>query len=435
MFQFDRVVCVSLDRRSDRWDAFLSRVPEDFPWKAPEKFSAIDGRLCNPPGWWKQGGGAWGCYRSHCNILEQALQDKVESVLIFEDDATFSEGFAEKAAEFFANIPDDWEQAYLGGQHLRRPQEIKEHWVRCININRTHAFAVRGSGIRKLYKWLSNTKDWHSRNHVDHHLGRIHASRGVNVYAPVEWLCGQAEDSRSDVCGKPVDERWWMMRKPGEAVQPAAPAVFVIGLHRSGSSATAMILHKLGVSMGDKIGGYEGRNGGGGEASGLARLCESAARFPKVGIGNPGRAHRRLGEWIRGRWRRSGAGRIIGGKYPHLCAMGGMLKKVCGDRLRVVHCDRPLEDSIDSLIRRSEVCEGWLNQPPQKCRAVQEWLHDEKEKFLATLDQSHVFNVEFDTLMSDPKKIVDALIEWLGLEPTDEQYEAAVNHIRGDRAQ
>lgn len=429
MFQFDRVVCVSLDRRADRWDAFLSRVPEDFPWKAPEKFSAIDGRLCKHPGWWRQGGGAWGCYRSHCNILEQALQDKLESVLIFEDDATFSDGFSGKAEEFFANIPDDWEQAYLGGQHLRRPQEIEEHWVRCININRTHAFAVRGSGLKKLYKWLNNTKDWHNRHHVDHHLGRIHASKGVNVYAPVEWLCGQAEDGRSDVCGKPVSERWWMMRKPTEKPK-ARPFVAVIGLHRSGSSATAMVLHKLGVSMGDKLSGYESGHGGGGEAVGLAKICERAARFPATEIKDPGRIQKRLREWVAGRWRRGP--HMVGGKYPHLCAMIPMLRAATNGRLRVIHCDRPLEDSIESLKRRSRKCTGWLAVSDEKCEAVQQWLWDEKSKHLGDIPKNQVLDVKFDRLMNETEEVVNEIIKFLDLSPTEEQYQDAVNHIRSD---
>ncbi len=41
-----------------------------------------------------------------------------------------------------------------------------------------------------------------------------------------------------------------------------------------------MILHHLGVHMGNQLGGYEST--GGGEAIGLAKLCERAMPFPKV---------------------------------------------------------------------------------------------------------------------------------------------------------
>lgn len=433
MFNFDRVVCVSLERRPDREVAFKNRLPADFPFLKPEIIRAVDGKRCKSPEWWRQGGGAWGCYRSHCRILEDALLDSVGSVLIFEDDATFREDFAAKVCSFLDNVPDDWEQIYLGGQHLKRPNEITDHWVRCLNINRTHAYAVRGEGIAKLYKWLHNTKDWQHRHHIDHHYGRLHGSGKINVYAPVEWVCGQAEDEHSDVCGKPVRERWWIMRKPGETAKDR-PFVAVMGLHRSGSSATAMILHKLGVNMGDKLGGYETKNGGGGEAVGLSQLCEGQARFPATQLRNKERCKNRLGEWIRGRWRRHGE-HPVGGKYPHLCVMGPMLEKICGKRLRIVHCNRPFEDSVDSLQRRAAASKGWLNQPPEKCRAVQKWLWDAKEKFLQGFDETRVFNVDFDTLMSDPETIVKGLINFLDLDPTEEQYRDAVEHIRKERKQ
>lgn len=41
-----------------------------------------------------------------------------------------------------------------------------------------------------------------------------------------------------------------------------------------------MVMHHLGVHMGNELGGYEAT--GGGEAIGLAQLCEKAMRFPKT---------------------------------------------------------------------------------------------------------------------------------------------------------
>lgn len=423
--KWDRVVCVSLERRPDRELAFRDRIKGGMPFGECEIFPAIDGTRCKHPGWWKMGGGAWGCYRSHLRILEDALMDGLDSVLIFEDDVTFAEDFASRYERFMAAVPNDWEQIYLGGQHLRRPVEIHDEYVRCININRTHAYGVRGEGIKKLYRWLNNTKDWQEKHHVDHHYGRIHENRSVNVYGPVEWMCGQAYDQRSDVCHKEVQERWWMMRKPGDPPNPRR-FVAVIGLHRSGSSATAMTLHRLGVSMGDKLGGYEGRNGGGGEAVGLMWPMEKSAPFPRAGWGNKGIACARLDEWIKGRWRRNGGG-IVGGKYPHLCGYGEQLLKTCGNDLRVIHCDRPLEDSIESLVRRAKHSHPWLK--PDQCRKVQEWLWEEKAKTLAMIPQNHVLDVSFDRLLGDTEAVVDEMIAFLGINPSEQQRQDAINHI------
>lgn len=432
--KFDRVVCVSLDRRPDRRAAFLERLPVDFPWGEVEIYSAIDGKKCKHPEWWTQGGGAWGCYRSHLDILEQSLMAGHQRILIFEDDATFCERFSHKALEFFARLPRGWEQAYLGGQHLRRPKEIEEHWVRAINVNRTHAYAVQGAGITKLYRWLHQTHGWQPRHHVDHHYGRLHSTRGIEVYAPRVWLCGQAADEKSDVCWKPVNERWWMMRQPGEEVEQK-PFVVVLGLHRSGSSATAMILHKLGVSMGDKLQGYEGRNGGGGEAVGLTRICERASPFPHPGVKHPGRLERTLREWLNGRRRRSG-NVTIGCKYPTLCAAGEILKDTLGDQLRVVHCDRPLEDSVESLQRRHHNARGaWSRIPDEDLERVQQWLWGRKQEFLADIPEDRVHTVKFNDLHDDTAGVVDGLISFLNLAPTPQQRQAAIDHIRETRRQ
>jgi hypothetical protein len=418
--KFDRVCVVSLKRRPERLEAFLSRVPVDFRLGEIEVFPAVDGKLAPHPAWWKQGGGAWGCYRSHLSIIEQCLNEGVESVLIFEDDATFCDGFSDKADGFFRAAPPDWGQAYLGGQHLKRAERIAAGVVQAKNINRTHAYALRGAAaMREVYQWLNACDHWVDRNHIDHHYGRMHKAKLIPCYAPEEWLCGQAADGKSDVSWKEVPERWWHRKSSSR------PFVAVVGLHRSGSSCIAMMLHKLGVNMGDKLGGYEALNGGGGEAVGLARLCERAARFPTVGVADQGEFGQRLSRWIASR----GGSGLVGGKYPHLCAAGDHLVSICGDGLKVIHCDRPLADSIDSLKRRSAKSRGWLAATDEQCEAVQRWLWEEKEKFLASLPAEAVLDVRHDALLADPAQAVESMIDFLGISPSDEQKAAAISHV------
>ena len=95
MFQFERVVCVSLARRPDRWEEFSDRVPDDWPFKKIERYDAVDGQKSPAPTWFRPGNGAWGCYKSHLNILEECLQDDIESCLFIEDDAIFCDGFTQ----------------------------------------------------------------------------------------------------------------------------------------------------------------------------------------------------------------------------------------------------------------------------------------------------------------------------------------------------
>jgi hypothetical protein len=420
---FDRICVISLERRPERLAAFMDRARDaGLPFDV-EPVAAVDGKIVHTPGWWRQGRGAWGCYRSHLKIIENSLQRGHKRVLIFEDDAVFCEDFVARAERYFASLPAGWVQAYLGGQHLRKPVPMpgNPEVVSVRNVNRTHAYAINGTGsLRRLYKHLMDTRGWKDGHHIDHHYGRLHGENSAGFYAPSRWLCGQS-DGASDVSCKPVPERWWGGNRKPEAF------VAVVGLHRSGSSAIAMMLHKLGVSMGDKLVGYEAMHGGGGEAAGLAAICEWAARFPATTITRPrDQLRKKLERWIGGRLN----GRTIaGGKYPHLCAMGEELTGICGDTLRVVHCDRPLDDSIDSLKRRSRKCGGWLAVSDDDSEAVQRWLWDEKEKFLAAVPAERVLNVSHEEVMTNPRRVVDEMIDFLGISPSPEQIQAAVSHI------
>lgn len=214
---FDRIVVINLARRPERLVEFEQRLAVAWPEAAAywlEVATAVDGQACPAPDWWGGLPGAWGCYRSHVNVLEMSLMDGVESLLVFEDDACFAPGFRPKLAACLAALPDDWAQFYLGGQHLRHPRPVNELVVKGSNVNRTHAYALRGSErIAEAYRWLQAGEHWRGtpkkKFHVDHHFGKLHAKSTWPVYAAREWLCGQAASS-SDIQDKgPPKEHWW----------------------------------------------------------------------------------------------------------------------------------------------------------------------------------------------------------------------------------
>ena len=213
-FEWDRVWCINLDRRVDRWERFL----EECPVPHVERFPAVDGRTVFVPGWWRAGHGAWGCMASHTAILKNALDAGMDkdgkAILVFEDDATFAPGFQAGWERLRANLPVDWDQLYLGGQHRelhRMPlQSINEVVVRAFKVNRTHAYAVRGRFIRVLYEHLTDlqshrTWDW---MHVDHRMEQLHESGRYNIYAPKTWLVGQSK-GESDISYRVCPDRFW----------------------------------------------------------------------------------------------------------------------------------------------------------------------------------------------------------------------------------
>lgn len=432
---FEKVYCVNLSRRPDRWASIQGQLsPANWPFVKPERVPAIDGKLVHPPGWWKQGGGAWGCYRSHLRMIEFALNSGISSILLLEDDALLVPDFKTRVAEFLRNVPEDWDMLYLGGQHLHinqhPPKRINEWVYQPWNVNRTHAFALQGRMLQVVYNHLLR-QDWSKGHHIDHHLGRLHQARQHRIYCPKEWLIGQAE-GKSNISGKEPPNRFWPAAEELATIDPNdTDFVAVVGLHSSGSSALAGVLYHLGVHLGNELGGFYGNKPGkdcGYEAKGLAQLCEGAIPFPAVEFKwKKTKVWNQLKKWIDQRRREAlKRGTIAGGKYPMLCRMGNQLLNICGPRLRLIHAFRPLEESIASVIRRSG-----KKFPPEKLEAHQRWLWEGKEQLLAQVPDN--LAVHYSRLLEAPEEEISRIVEYLGLHPTPEQVAAAVASVKPEK--
>lgn len=416
---------VTLHSRPERLESFFNSIPTNWYFDKPIVYPAVDGKLCEPPSWWNQGNGSWGCYKSHLNIIENHLNTKAsEDLLILEDDVMFCDNFNEKLNIFLSKLPLDADQIYLGGQHLSQPIEINDCVLRGSNVNRTHAYIITQKGLQKIYKFLNETPSWSAKHHIDYHYGSYHAKNKIIAYCPKEWLCGQKGSFISDITNKDVSERWWTPNNINSSV-----FVIVLGLHRSGSSCLSMMLHKLGVSMGDRLIGYEKR--GGGEDKELAHICEGAAIFPSTQINIDRKILQdKLFDWINGQRIKAAYNKSIsGGKYPHFCAMKNEFLNILGNKLRIIHCDRPLEDSIDSLKRRSKQCSGWLNANDDQCESVQKWLWNEKTDFLSSIPQEHILNIKYSDIFADTQGVVTNIVKFLGINPSEEQMNNAINHV------
>jgi len=423
----------------------MQQLPQPWPLPQPERFAAIDGRRVATPPQWRAGNGAWGCYRSHLLILEKCLLEGIDSYVVFEDDAGFTPDFPDRFNQFVAELPSDWGLAYLGGQHLyaakHPPQKITEHVYRPYNVNRTHAFMVRGrESMKTLYRHLT-WSNWHEKHHIDHHLGRLIQRRyqsvveGQNVgkeslpvYVPDRWMVGQLP-TKSNICGR----KWKQTRffnDARNADHSDSPFFAVLGPHRSGTSCVAMIMHHLGVHMGNELGGYEAT--GGGEAVGLAKLCEKAMPFPSVDpVFADEKLDRQLKTWIVPRKAEANRDRTVaGGKYPHLCRFTEHLYQALGDSLRIIAVDRPIEASIKSLRNRSSKHRGqWFAADDAHCEKLQRSLLDHRERFIASHPEVPVHRIEFAELTAEPQRVIEQLIDFLGIEPTEDEIASAVAHV------
>lgn len=201
----ERAFVITLPFRDDRLRSFMRQYDKLSCLPEIEVWPAIHGDTCTPPDCWSAGNGAWGCYRSHLNILEYCLNNRVSSYVVFEDDAQIrTEYFDDYVTAAFDELPENWEQLYLGGQLIHEathpPTKISERLHRPFNVNRTHAFAVSRAGMLPIYHHICNLP-FQKDEHIDHHLGRWHENDRNRVYCLSQWMVGQ-HGSSSNVSGK-----------------------------------------------------------------------------------------------------------------------------------------------------------------------------------------------------------------------------------------
>jgi hypothetical protein len=224
--KFNRVAVVSLPRSKDRAVSCLQQLHERNLSEKAEVFRAIDGKICPASSWWVSGNSSWGCMMSHFRVVQDALMDGIETLLVLEDDCVWQEGADRLVAEFLEQVPDDWGQIYFGGQHRNgvKPTCIPGKpavWVPN-SVHRTHAYAIHRRAMVKFLQHIIYAPDYINAKikngiarHVDHQLEQAHQRGDWKVYCPSWWLAGQSENL-SLISGKKLGEQWWHTVKESE---------------------------------------------------------------------------------------------------------------------------------------------------------------------------------------------------------------------------
>ena len=138
---FDRIVVLNLDKRTDRLEHFDKQAKElGFTY---QRFAAFEG---NPPEFTLRDA----CKKGHQAIMKQAIDDGINNLLIFEDDALFVEDFNAKLADVYSKIPKDWDMFYLGAwHHVSKP--YAEGIVEMVDNWSAHAYGISKNYLPKAY--------------------------------------------------------------------------------------------------------------------------------------------------------------------------------------------------------------------------------------------------------------------------------------------
>jgi hypothetical protein len=168
------MVCISLDRRPDRWAEFSASAQA--AGVAVDRLSAVDAKefvAYKHPAislgtahniYYGQrrshyeidAPGAVGASLSHFKAWKQLLDSRAPAIIVFEDDATLPTDFKARLQRVLAELPAKWDMIQFqrtdfgGGVYGCKPLTDGTPWQICTSLMGAYAYMVSRSGAEKL---------------------------------------------------------------------------------------------------------------------------------------------------------------------------------------------------------------------------------------------------------------------------------------------
>ncbi len=192
---FDKIICLTLERRPNRWEIALEEFKKYGLENIVEKFNGVDGKDSgileqNLP---MSDGvrlkfGEIGCTMSHQKIIEKCQKEGYENVLILEDDAEFDSNWQITLKNVIEKeLPQNWDMLYLGGNHSIKPTQVTEHLFKIQHTYTTHAYAVNKRIFPKILETFPKTAV-DCKRQVDVYYSSIQKSTNSFVIMPhIAW--------------------------------------------------------------------------------------------------------------------------------------------------------------------------------------------------------------------------------------------------------
>ncbi len=204
--------------------------------------------------------------------------------------------------------------------------------------------------------------------------------------------------------------------------------VVVLGMHRSGTSMVAGILHKLGVHMGDEMLGKNKSNPTGHfEDVEFFTLSERILKAAGGKWQNPPqkekilKAGKKFSEEIKHIIEKKSKRKIWGWKDPRTCLTIDLFYPFLKNPYFVV-VRREIEGIARSLEKRGDMCfeEGK--------KLAKRYIED-MERFLSEYKPKRVIEVHYRDFYKDPMREIKKLVNFLEIETTKEQLKNAREHV------
>lgn len=195
---FDKIYCINLDTRKDRWEECLKEFKKLYIENLVERFPA-----------YKLKDSRAGCNLSHITLIKKAKEDKLNNVLILEDDVKFINNTLLNLKKCIYEIEEkkiDWDAWYLGANTHNKLNKITNHLYELKNGFAAHSIAYNKKSydyILKNYKWKKFVESPHDM--YDVWLTNLQNDKRVIVSSPI--LTTQRE-SFSDIEKRKVNYKF-----------------------------------------------------------------------------------------------------------------------------------------------------------------------------------------------------------------------------------
>jgi glycosyl transferase, family 25 len=198
---FDKIFCINLDRREDRWEETVTELKKWGLSDSISRYSAIDGNTLNNDTIINNG--ELGILTTHINIITEAKENNYSNILILEDDIEFTKEI-ETIDEYMSLVPSDWDMIYFGGNHNKHMgKQINFLNEKIIKLNETygiHCVAINSS----IYDLILNVIDKRKKP-IDVYYADIQKTYNCYGFNPSIAL---QRVSYSDIQNKVTDYKW-----------------------------------------------------------------------------------------------------------------------------------------------------------------------------------------------------------------------------------
>jgi len=198
---FDGIAYINLDHREDRKKHILDTL---------QRLDVDKSKVNRISGIFTPFNGHLGCVCSHMKVIDWAIEKKLNTVLVLEDDCYFMDdtSFVNHAIDYFFKIVPTWDVFMLGG-YFKKIQKSKYPYITRVKQSyRAHSYGVTKNYLPILKKHFIETENvlkeldthydaksyaldrrWHSLQKKDlWYANNIMLTGQMDGYSDIEWF-------------------------------------------------------------------------------------------------------------------------------------------------------------------------------------------------------------------------------------------------------